>query len=1102
MLVVGACGAAIVASLGWGGGALHAEPRSWDGGGTGDDWLTPQNWNPDGVPASTTDVVLGGFTPSVINARDMVGGPANLFADFVTISTGNAFTVDGRDGGVIVPVDFSTLTLTTGDLTRQELFGIGQNQTLDLVVALASDGLWQINGEGELHVTALDEPGSTPIGLTKTGSGVLQFGVGVDLAVGEIYTYTGPTTISQGVLRILDGIGGLGTSAISVASGAQLQINSVTTSAPTTLAGGGVSSTGALKNVGGLSTLSGLITLAGDTVFSSDGSGTLALSGDITDGASSFSVTKVGSGILSITAAGTYDGGTLVDAGTLLVGHNSALGTGLVTVEPGAVLELVDAVAIANAVDLGGMMAAKASAASATGTVTIVQNAVIDVANGATLTLTGPVTDNNNGRTMTKSGEGTLALSGAHTVSGALTVAAGTLRTLTALPPGVTTTVQAGATLELQNNLTIDRPLEISGTGAGGVGALHSVSGTNRWSGPVTLSADTTVRVGANRLIVSGGVSGGFTVTKMGPGEFVLTGNNSYGDSAINEGILTIQSNGALPAGRTATIAEGAVLQIANNISTSPTASLRLNGLGTVAQGALSNTQGANTFAGSVKFITDTAINTAAGTTLTISGIVSDDVAPLPLVKSGPGTLVLSGANTYRGGTIVNGGALSINGNARLGDTSGPVTLNNGAKLSVTANMTTARTFNLNTGSIQPNAAVTLTYNGATVSGGFLRGPGTHAITGAASNFSGVTALAGSNILQNAATTLTHFTNSGTLTSSAALTWDGGYNTAAGQLNVNSTLSTSAFENNGTIIIGNAATLSNSGNNLVSSGGSIVNVNDGGTIQLNATSLDLHGALAVNDGAIIGTVNVYYGSLAKGTGTYGTVNVLDGGKFSPADSPGDVNVSGDYTQMDGAALLIELAGTTAGVNYDSATIAGIAMLDGTLDVSLIDDFVPSAGNSFEILTATGGVAGHFDTEMLPALSGGMSWNVIYGAGSVVIQVAAPGLTGDFNNDGTVDAADYVVWRKNPGGIYTPDDYNIWRANFAQSFTASDMGSIFTIVDPDSAVPEPPSALLLLFAALGVWRHPRGFQRPQFAAVNRAVNRRMFYGLQGGCVRDS
>jgi hypothetical protein len=40
-----------------------------------------------------------------------------------------------------------------------------------------------------------------------------------------------------------------------------------------------------------------------------------------------------------------------------------------------------------------------------------------------------------------------------------------------------------------------------------------------------------------------------------------------------------------------------------------------------------------------------------------------------------------------------------------------------------------------------------------------------------------------------------------------------------------------------------------------------------------------------------------------------------------------------------------------------------------------------------------------------------------------------GLQGDFNLDGAVNAADYVVWRKNPGGTLTPADYGKWRSNF-------------------------------------------------------------------------
>ena len=41
-------------------------------------------------------------------------------------------------------------------------------------------------------------------------------------------------------------------------------------------------------------------------------------------------------------------------------------------------------------------------------------------------------------------------------------------------------------------------------------------------------------------------------------------------------------------------------------------------------------------------------------------------------------------------------------------------------------------------------------------------------------------------------------------------------------------------------------------------------------------------------------------------------------------------------------------------------------------------------------------------------------------------------TGDYNRDGTVDAADYVVWRSGLGTTYTQADYDVWRANFGQT----------------------------------------------------------------------
>jgi amidase len=102
------------------------------------------------------------------------------------------------------------------------------------------------------------------------------------------------------------------------------------------------------------------------------------------------------------------------------------------------------------------------------------------------------------------------------------------------------------------------------------------------------------------------------------------------------------------------------------------------------------------------------------------------------------------------------------------------------------------------------------------------------------------------------------------------------------------------------------------------------------------------------------------------------------------------------------------------------------------------------------------------------------------------------LSGDFNHDGSVDAADYVVWRKGLGTTYTQDDYNDWAANFGSTLGSG--SSQLAALPLSPAIPEPTSALLLLsFAAIGVWRHRCGFHRPKFTAVKQAVNLRTLGG---------
>ncbi len=77
-----------------------------------------------------------------------------------------------------------------------------------------------------------------------------------------------------------------------------------------------------------------------------------------------------------------------------------------------------------------------------------------------------------------------------------------------------------------------------------------------------------------------------------------------------------------------------------------------------------------------------------------------------------------------------------------------------------------------------------------------------------------------------------------------------------------------------------------------------------------------------------------------------------------------------------------------------------------------------------------------------------------------------GIPGDYNADGTVDAADYVVWRKDPGAFGgDPDGYNTWRTNFGRTSGAgSALGA--------TAVPEPTSSLLAILTVGGLAAYSR------------------------------
>ena len=86
-----------------------------------------------------------------------------------------------------------------------------------------------------------------------------------------------------------------------------------------------------------------------------------------------------------------------------------------------------------------------------------------------------------------------------------------------------------------------------------------------------------------------------------------------------------------------------------------------------------------------------------------------------------------------------------------------------------------------------------------------------------------------------------------------------------------------------------------------------------------------------------------------------------------------------------------------------------------------------------------------------------------------LQIQTPSVAGDYNNNGKVDAADYVLWR-NGGPLQNdstpgvqPADYSVWRSKFGQS-----QG----LAASNQLIPEPATLMLMILAAAGICPHRR------------------------------
>ncbi|WP_428306920.1 beta strand repeat-containing protein [Lacipirellula sp.] len=219
----------------------------------------------------------------------------------------------------------------------------------------------------------------------------------------------------------------------------------------------------------------------------------------------------------------------------------------------------------------------------------------------------------------------------------------------------------------------------------------------------------------------------------------------------------------------------------------------------------------------------------------------------------------------------------------------------------------------------------------------------------------------------------------------------------------------------------------------------------------------------------VGALNVSPGSILRPNAN-ANLNVLvdNRGTLLPAGDEAIGRVTlGEFQQSSNANLMLELAGI--GLNqFDRLTIEGGALLNGRLSIDLDGGFIPTLGQTFNILTAADGISGMFSNVQLVDMPAGLSFQLNYLPTIVQLKVvSAPILSADFDHDGDVDGDDLTAWKtafgRNAGGDADGDldtdgaDFLHWQRHFGSS------SGVVNLTPPISAVPEP-SALVLAFAA--------------------------------------
>jgi autotransporter-associated beta strand protein len=188
--------------------------------------------------------------------------------------------------------------------------------------------------------------------------------------------------------------------------------------------------------------------------------------------------------------------------------------------------------------------------------------------------------------------------------------------------------------------------------------------------------------------------------------------------------------------------------------------------------------------------------------------------------------------------------------------------------------------------------------------------------------------------------------------------------------------------------------LSTAFSGVIQDQGGFSNATGGSLTKIGRSTLTLSGANTytgdsnVNGGVLqvdgsIASPNTFInsGGTLSGTGIIGG-NLSNNGIVSPGDSPGTLQVSGNFSQGSGGVLDIEIASL---LSYDQLMVSGTATLAGTLDVTL-DGYTGHAGDIFTILSSSG-LSGNFLNLDLPELGNGLFFTERVTSNDVLLTVS-------------------------------------------------------------------------------------------------------------------